>query len=193
MKKHTILIAGATGLVGAAAVEHFATLEDWDVIAVSRRAMALPPGVRHMSVDLTDRQACDSAAANLTHVTHILFAALFELPELVAGWRDPRQMAVNEAMLKNLMDTVGVQAKGLRLMPADMNGRLVTLPRLTERRAKSPSRPACPSHAEFVATAISLRRRDQALAFGKLIKQANGDFGWVDGETPHINLGQCRG
>lgn len=114
MKKHTMLIAGATGLVGAAAVEHFAALEDWDVIAVSRRAMALPPGVRHMSVDLTDRQACESAAANLKHVTHILFAALFELPELVAGWRDPRQMAVNEAMLKNLMDTVGVQAKGLR-------------------------------------------------------------------------------
>lgn len=114
MKKHTILIAGATGLVGAAAVEHFAALEDWDVIAVSRRSMALPAGVRHMSVDLTDRQACESAAANLKHVTHILFAALFELPELVAGWRDPRQMAVNEAMLKNLMDTVGVQAKGLR-------------------------------------------------------------------------------
>ena len=35
-KKHTILIAGASGVVGAAAVEHFASLPDWEVIALSR-------------------------------------------------------------------------------------------------------------------------------------------------------------
>jgi len=114
MKKHTILIAGASGVVGAAALEHFAALPDWDVIALSRRPVALPDGAKHMSVDLTDLSACQSAAAGLTHVTHILFAALFELPELVAGWRDPRQMAVNEAMLRNLLDAMEPQAKGLR-------------------------------------------------------------------------------
>ena len=114
MKKHTILIAGASGVVGAAALEHFAALPDWDVIALSRRPVALPDGAKHVSVDLTDLSACQSAAAGLTHVTHILFAALFELPELVAGWRDPRQMAVNEAMLRNLLDAMEPQAKGLR-------------------------------------------------------------------------------
>ena len=104
MKKHTILIAGASGVVGAAALEHFSALPDWDVIALSRRPVALPPGAKHISVDLTNLSACHQAAASLTHVTHVLFAALYELPELVAGWRDPRQMAVNEAMLRNLLD-----------------------------------------------------------------------------------------
>ena len=114
MKKHTILIAGASGVVGAAALEHFSRLPDWNVIALSRRPVALPEGAKHISVDLTDIAACHRAALELTHVTHIMFAALFELPELVAGWRDPRQMAVNEAMLKNLLDAIEPQARGLR-------------------------------------------------------------------------------
>ncbi|HBI83620.1 MAG TPA: hypothetical protein DDY24_07815 [Alcaligenaceae bacterium] len=114
MKKHTILIAGASGVVGAAALEHFSKLPDWDVIALSRRPVALPEGAKHISVDLTDLATCQRAARELTHVTHIMFAALFELPDLVAGWRDPRQMAVNEAMLKNLLDAMEPEAKGLR-------------------------------------------------------------------------------
>ena len=44
----------------------------------------------------------------------MLFAALYELPELVAGWRDPKQMAVNEAMLRNLLAALQPAAKGLR-------------------------------------------------------------------------------
>ena len=113
-KKHTILIAGASGVVGAAAVEHFASLPDWDVLALSRRHSPLPAGVRHVALDLTDAAACVSAAQNLTHVTHVLFAALYELPELVSGWRDPQQMAVNEAMLHNLLNALEPVAKGLR-------------------------------------------------------------------------------
>ena len=113
-KKHTILIAGATGVVGAAAIEHFASLPDWQVIAVSRRVPTLPEGVQHIALDLTDAAACAATCSSLAKVTHVLFAALFELPELVAGWRDKRQMAVNEAMLHNLLDALQVSAKGLR-------------------------------------------------------------------------------
>ena len=112
-KKHTILIAGASGVVGSAAVEHFAALADWDVLALSRRPSALPDGVRHVALDLTDKAACLAAATSLTDVTHVMFAALYELPELVAGWRDPQQMAVNEAMLRNLLDALEPVAKGL--------------------------------------------------------------------------------
>jgi nucleoside-diphosphate-sugar epimerase len=113
-KKHTILIAGASGVVGAAAVEHFAALPDWQVLALSRRPSPLPEGVRHVSLDLADAAACAGAASSLSEVTHLLFAALYELPELVAGWRDARQMAVNEAMLRNLLDALQTGAKGLR-------------------------------------------------------------------------------
>lgn len=112
--KHTLLVAGAGGLVGAAAAEHFATLPDWQVVAVSRRAPELPEGVRHVALDLTDAAACREAAKGLTHVTHVLFAALYEKPDLVGGWRDPEQMAVNLAMLRNLLDALEPTARGLR-------------------------------------------------------------------------------
>ena len=113
-KKHTILIAGASGVVGKAATEHFAAQPDFQVLALSRRAFALPEGVIHVPLDLTDAQACASAAHNLSKVTHVLFAALFELPGLVAGWRDERQMQTNEAMLRNLLDALEARARGLR-------------------------------------------------------------------------------
>lgn len=113
-KKHTILIAGASGVVGKAATEHFAAQPDFQVLALSRRAFPLPDGATHVPLDLTDRQACLAAADSLAGVTHVLFAALFELPQLVAGWRDERQMKTNEAMLRNLLDALQAGAKGLR-------------------------------------------------------------------------------
>lgn len=113
-RKHTILIAGAGGVVGAAALEHFAALPDWEVIALSRRRPALPAGVSHVSVDLTDAGACRDAMRALPQVTHLMFAALYEKPDLVAGWRDPEQMAVNLAMLRNLLDALELSAPGLR-------------------------------------------------------------------------------
>ncbi|MEN3296872.1 MAG: hypothetical protein V7642_6125 [Burkholderiales bacterium] len=113
-RKHRILIAGASGVVGATAVEHFASLPDWQVVALSRRPVPLPAGVRHVSADLTDPAACQQALQGLGDTTHLLYAALYEKPDLVAGWRDPEQMAVNEAMLRNLMDALEAGAKGLR-------------------------------------------------------------------------------
>ena len=77
------LAVHVSGVVGKAATEYFAALPDWQVLALSRRPFDLPEGVQHVPVDLCDAQACQSAAANLGHVTHVLFAALFELPELV--------------------------------------------------------------------------------------------------------------
>lgn len=115
MAKHTMLVAGAGGVVGAAAVAHFAALPDWDVIAVSRRRPPeLPAGVEHLSLDLTDAAACRAAGGALARVTHLMFAALYEKLDLVAGWRDPEQMAVNLAMLTNLLDALEASAPGLR-------------------------------------------------------------------------------
>lgn len=113
--KHTMLVAGAGGVVGAGAVAHFAALPDWDVIAVSRRRPPeLPADVSHLALDLTDATACRAAGARLSRVTHLMFAALYEQPDLIAGWRDPEQMAVNLAMLANLLDTIEVSAPGFR-------------------------------------------------------------------------------
>lgn len=110
-ERSTVLVAGASGLVGAAAVERFLT-DGAAVIALSRRAPELSfdtsaPGVRyrHVAVDLRDPAACRAAAADeLRGVSHLVYAAVHELPGLIPGWTDPTQMATNLAMLRNLLD-----------------------------------------------------------------------------------------
>ncbi len=101
----TVLVAGASGLVGSAAAIEFADA-GWDVVAVSRRMPELLEGrrYRHLPLDLTDADACRRAAAELGDVTHVVYSAVFELPGLIAGWTDPLQIATNGAMLANLLD-----------------------------------------------------------------------------------------
>jgi nucleoside-diphosphate-sugar epimerase len=105
MAQRTVLIAGATGVVGRAALEHFAQLPEWRVVSMSRRQ---PDGAqahrtRHLSVDLTDPKACTDAIAAIGEITHVVYAALFEKPGLVKGWREPDQMQTNLTMLRNLL------------------------------------------------------------------------------------------
>jgi nucleoside-diphosphate-sugar epimerase len=113
MAQKTVLVAGATGLVGYAAVKHFLGEADTDVIAVSRRT---PPGVsvRHLALDLADGAACADAAETLKDVTHLVYAALFELPGLVEGWRNEQQIATNGRMLRNLLGPLVRAAPQLR-------------------------------------------------------------------------------
>jgi nucleoside-diphosphate-sugar epimerase len=113
MARKTVLVAGASGLVGFAAVKAFATTPDTQVIALSRRRL---PGtdVRHLPLDLTDAAACRHAAEQLREVTHLVYAALFELPGLVEGWRDERQISTNDRMLRNLLDPLLKAAPALR-------------------------------------------------------------------------------
>jgi nucleoside-diphosphate-sugar epimerase len=113
---NTVLIAGASGVIGAAAVEHFASLPDWRVIGLSRRAPDVSPGAvfEHLALDLNDTAACRAAAAGFSEVTQLVYAALFEKPGLVAGWYEADQMATNLAMMRNLMDPLLATAHGLR-------------------------------------------------------------------------------
>jgi nucleoside-diphosphate-sugar epimerase len=112
----TVLIAGASGVIGAAAVEHFASLPDWRVIGLSRRRPDVGADVafEHLALDLTDQKACQAAAERFAGVTHVVYAALFEKPGLVAGWREADQMATNLGMMRHLLDPLTEQASGLR-------------------------------------------------------------------------------
>jgi nucleoside-diphosphate-sugar epimerase len=113
MAEKTVLVAGATGLVGYAVLKHFMADPNSDVIAVSRRP---PPGFNghHLALDLTDATACRAAAVHLRNVTHLVYAALFELPGLVEGWRNDEQIATNDRMLRNLLTPLMHAAPGLR-------------------------------------------------------------------------------
>lgn len=98
-----VVVAGATGLVGNAALRHFGTSEPSEVVALSRRRPRDLYGARHVSVDLTSDADCRRAAVELKGATHLIYAALYEAPQLVDGWRDPQQIRTNDLMLRNLM------------------------------------------------------------------------------------------
>lgn len=114
MAKKTVLVAGATGLVGHAAMQHFASEPQTDVIAVSRRRPAETFGARYLAVDLRDRDQCRELFGAMGDITHVVYAALYEKPGLVAGWREDDQIAINDQMLRNLMEPLLGAAKGLR-------------------------------------------------------------------------------
>jgi nucleoside-diphosphate-sugar epimerase len=110
----TVLIAGGLGLVGRAALEHFEFQEGWDVVALARRAPDFPTRARFLPVDLTDPADCRERLTPLRGVTRVVYAALFEKPELGKGWLEADQIATNLAMLTNLMDAVEPGNPGLR-------------------------------------------------------------------------------
>ena len=109
-----ILIAGASGLVGYAAMRHFGADPDCYVIAVSRRAPDHTHGARFLPLDLNDAAACEQLAVNLPGVTHLVYAALYERPGLVAGWREREQIETNDRMFRNVFDPLQRHAKKLR-------------------------------------------------------------------------------
>lgn len=136
--QNKVVVAGASGVVGSAVLEAFLDA-GWEVIALSRRT----PEVRssrpyqHVSVDLRDEEAARSALGEIDGVTHLAFAALFEMPGLFEGWSDPLQMQTNLAMLRNCVEPLtsqpnhlrqvtimqGTKAYGVHLHPMDLPAR----------------------------------------------------------------------
>lgn len=114
MAKQKMLVAGASGLVGFAAVKHFHSLPDWDVVGVSRRIPTGLNGTTLISVDLTDKARCAEIFSKMSDVTHVVYAALYEKPGLVKGWRERDQMETNRSMLQNLFEPLQVVAKNLQ-------------------------------------------------------------------------------
>ena len=113
MAEH-ILITGASGVVGYAALKHFAERGDCRVTAVSRRRPLETFGAQFRSLDLTDAHACGSLAAELGDVTHLVYAALYEKPGLYSGWLEADQIETNLRMLENLFEPLERTAAGLR-------------------------------------------------------------------------------
>jgi nucleoside-diphosphate-sugar epimerase len=114
MAMHKILIAGASGLVGHAAVRHFTQLKDWDVVAVSRRTPMAVADATFVSVDLLDPHRCNEVFSQMSDVTHLVYAAVNEKAGLLEGWLDREQMRTNLAMLENLFEPLQKAARDLR-------------------------------------------------------------------------------
>jgi len=109
-----VLVAGASGLVGYAAARHFLTLPGWQVVGISRRVPQGLERARIVPVDLLDTAKCAEVFGGMGDVTHVVYAALYEKPGLIAGWRERDQMETNLRMLRNLFDPLVATAKGLQ-------------------------------------------------------------------------------
>lgn len=134
----SVVVAGASGVVGNAVLERFLEHSGWDVIALSRRRPEIDSTrpYRHLSVDLRDADAARAALSGLTEVTHLVYAALFEKPGLIAGWQERDQMETNLAMLQNTLGPLqersplrhvtllqGTKAYGIHLHPMPVPAR----------------------------------------------------------------------
>lgn len=108
----TVLIAGASGLVGTGAARAFADA-GWRVVTLSRRAPELLADLdlTHLSVDLKDPAQCERMVGDLPDITHVVYAAVHELPGLMPGWSDPEQIGTNGLMLENLMRPLAARGR----------------------------------------------------------------------------------
>ena len=109
-----VVVAGATGLVGNAALRHFERAGGAEVVALSRRKPRQLYGARHVPVDLLDAAQCAQTARELGGATHLIYAALYETPNLIDGWRDQHQIDINDRMLRNLMAALEPAAPALQ-------------------------------------------------------------------------------
>src|ERR1700753_3139836 len=133
-----VLVTGASGLLGVAAIEKFLSA-GWEVVGVSRRRPEQFSGrdIEFLSVDLRDREATRAAFEPLAAITHIAYTALHEKPELVAGWSSKDQIETNNARLRNVVEPIlssandfqhvsilqGTKAYGVHLHPIPIPAR----------------------------------------------------------------------
>ena len=102
------MIVGASGTVGHAATERFLRDEEFDVITVSRRRPDVAPrgDYRHFPVDLRSAAAVTSVVQEAGPVTDVVYAALHEQPNLIAGWVAQEQISTNRLMFANVLSAL---------------------------------------------------------------------------------------
>lgn len=110
--ERTILVVGASGIIGRAAIDLLQRSPGNHVIGISRRAPDLD--CTHTPVDLNDERACADFCRSVPATTHVIYTALYEKPGLIAGWHEEDQMQTNLSMLRNIMEPLNRHASGLR-------------------------------------------------------------------------------
>ncbi|MBV8254305.1 MAG: SDR family oxidoreductase [Chitinophaga sp.] len=111
--KKVALIAGAQGVIGKNLADYLLSLEDWEVIGLSRRGGTSSGRLTHIAVDLLDRADTEKQLGGLPAVTHIFYTAYIDKPT----WGE--LVAPNMTMIRNLMEVqepVATQLQHVSLM-----------------------------------------------------------------------------
>jgi len=111
MKK--LLVVGATGLLGKATIKYFKTKKNWTCAGLSRRPHKIR-NVDYLQGDLLNESSINRLHNKLQDVTHVLYAALYEMDDLLIGWRHNEQIKINALMFKNLTNALSLYSPKLR-------------------------------------------------------------------------------
>ncbi|WP_291910832.1 SDR family oxidoreductase [Chitinophaga sp. CB10] len=106
-KRKVALVAGAQGVIGKNLINHLLTLDDWEVIGLSRRGGKGGEKAQYIAVNLQDRENTQQQLQHLTTITHIFYTAYQDAPTWAA------LVPPNMAMLVNLMEAVEPVAQNL--------------------------------------------------------------------------------
>jgi nucleoside-diphosphate-sugar epimerase len=104
----TVIVAGAHGVAGRAALEHYATLPGTGVYGLSRRSAPRSGKIHHISVDLLNPDDIRAKLGHLSAATHLVFGAYIEKPTAA------EKTAVNVEILRNLLDVLEKTAPALK-------------------------------------------------------------------------------
>lgn len=106
MKK--ALVAGALGVSGRALVNHLVSLQDWEVVGLSRRSPEFQSPAHYITVDLLNQSDVDACVSNLGDLTHIFYAAL----QPASNFFD--EIPPNLAMLQHIVEAVERTSRSFR-------------------------------------------------------------------------------
>lgn len=120
-RKHA-LVAGASGVIGHALVEHLVAQADWRVTALARRPPAISPaGTQWVAADLGDADTVRVQKAALAEVTHVFYAAYIPNSDLAEESR------INARMLRNLLAGLEVNRAPLERVVLFQGGKVYGL------------------------------------------------------------------
>ncbi|WP_276485834.1 SDR family oxidoreductase [Paraflavitalea pollutisoli] len=105
---NTALVVGANGVIGSNLIKHLQSLDNWQVIGLSRKGGDNKPRLQHVAIDLLDAAASRNALVHLNNVTHIFYSAYQDRPT----WAE--LVAPNLAMLVNVVEAIEPIAPNLQ-------------------------------------------------------------------------------
>lgn len=114
MVHKSVLIAGALGVVGRAALDLLTTEGDCRTIGLSRREPDFDTDADWIAADLKDQNGLAAALRGAGDVTHVVYAALQEEAALLSGWNAETQISTNLVMLRNLLDALEESGRQIR-------------------------------------------------------------------------------
>jgi nucleoside-diphosphate-sugar epimerase len=138
-----VAVAGASGLIGQAALNRFVSA-GYDVVGMARRTPIVTEGATTVWLDLMDADACRPVIPQ--------HAAPYELPGLVPGWFDEDAIERNATMFRYLSEAIeaaGCPLEHVSLMHGTKAYRLHAWIEVTPEMIPPRERLPCVEHRNF--------------------------------------------